>query len=154
MLDGLRPSDVVSAAAAGADLIVLEAAIQRGIGTHVVLPIALDEFVNRSVIDTGPEWVTRFNDVIHAVSRAHGCSLTQGDATPGHEWYLLAHDQLLDRAEVVAASQAMVALTIRPPEGEVPPSVTDNFASRAEQMGLLVLTIDPRPASAATVIVG
>ena len=154
VLDALRPSDVVSAAAAGADLIVLEESIHRGIGTHVVLPIALDEFVSRSVTDAGPEWVMLFNAVVDAVSRARGCSLTQGDAAPGHEWYLAGHDQLLRRAEVVADGGSIVALTIRPPEGEAPPSVTDNFASRAEHLGLLVLTIDPRPASTATVIVG
>ena len=153
LLDALRPSDVVSAAAAGADLIVLEEAIHRGIGTHVVLPIARDEFVSRTVIDAGSEWVTLFNSV-DAVSRARGCSVTQGDAAPGHEWYLAAHDQLLRRAKEVADGGSIVALTIRPPEGEVPPSVTDNFASRAEQLGLLVLSIDPRPTSTATVIVG
>ena len=63
LLDSLHPSDVVSAAAAGADLIVLEEAIHRGLGTHVIVPIALDEFINQSVIDAGPEWVGRLNVV-------------------------------------------------------------------------------------------
>jgi hypothetical protein len=153
VLDTLRPSDVVSAAAAGADLIVLEETIRRGINAHVVLTIARDEFVKLSVADAGPDWVRRFEAVIEHISTHDGSSLVQGDDAPDHEWYLAAHDQLLDRAEVVAAGRAIAALTVRPPEGEDPPSVSDDFAVRAEHMGLLVLSIDPRPASTATVTV-
>ena len=58
VLDTLRPSGVVSAAASGADLIVLEEAIIRSIAIHVVLPISREEFVNKSVADTGPDWST------------------------------------------------------------------------------------------------
>jgi hypothetical protein len=153
MLDALQPSDVVSAAAAGADLIVLEEAIGRGIHTHVVLPIELDEFVKQSVADAGPEWVTRFHVVLQHVSTHDECSVVQGDDVPSADWYLAAHDQLLGRAEEVAAGQAIVAFTIRPPEGESPPSATDDFASRAHRMGLVELCIDPRPGSSPTVTV-
>jgi hypothetical protein len=153
LLATLRPSDVVSAAAAGADLIVLEEAIQRGINAHVVLTIGRDEFVKQSVMDAGPEWVTRFETVVHHVSTVDGCSMMENDDAPSHEWYLAAHVQLFGRAEALAAGGTIAALTIRPPEGEVPPSVTDDFAARAERMGLLVLSVDPRPASTATVTV-
>jgi len=154
LLETLRPTDVVSAAAAGADLIVLEEAIRLGINVHVVLTVARDEFVEQSVMDAGPEWVTRFESVVRHVSTVDGCSLTESDDAPDHEWYLAALDQLLGRAEALAANRTIAALTVRPPEGEVPPSVTDDFAARAERIGLLVLTIDPRPASTATVTVG
>ncbi len=153
LLETLRPSDLVSAAAAGADLIVLEEAIRHGINAHVVLAIAHDEFVIQSVKDAGPEWVARFESVVHHVSTAEGCSITESDDAPSHEWYLAAHVQLFGRAEALAAGGPIAALTIRPPEGEVPPSVTDDFAARAERMGLLVLSLDPRPASTATVTV-
>jgi hypothetical protein len=153
LLAALRPTDVVSIAAAGADLIVLDEAIRRSINTHVVLPIALDEFVKQSVVDAGPEWVGLFDEVLRHVSTVGGCSITRGQDDPTGEWYLAAHDQLLHRAEVVAAGGAIVALTIRPPEGEQRPSVTDDFAARTEKMGWLGLCIDPRPSSSGAVIV-
>ena len=152
VLDAFRPSDVVSAAAAGADLIVLEEAIHRGINAHVVLPIAAEEFVNQSVSDAGAEWVSRFRAVLQHVSNSNGCSLLQGDEASDEAWYLAGHDQILTRAETVAGGEAIVALTVRPPEGEIPPSVTDRFAMRAERMGLLELCIDPRPGSSAAVM--
>ncbi len=155
VLDTLRPSDVVSAAASGADLIVLEEAIIRDIAIHVVLPIPREEFLNKSVADAGPDWVSSFNAVLqHASSNRDGSSLLQGDAVSSGQWYLAAHDELLDRAEVVADGQPIVALAIRPPQGEIPPSGTDEFASRAARMGLLVLNIDPRAGSPASVTVG
>lgn len=153
VLDALRPRAVVSAAAAGADLIVLQEAIERGMGAHVVLSIPVRDFVKQSVIDAGPEWVRRFEAVLDHVANDAHCSLLQGDESPDDDWFLAAHDHLLDRAKDVADGDIVVALTIRPPEGENPPSVTDDFAMRAERLGLLVLCIDPRPDSAPTVIV-
>ncbi len=155
MLDTLRPSGVVSAAASGADLIVLEEAIIRSIAIHVVLPISREEFVNKSVADAGPDWVSSFNAVLQHASAGRGSSsILQGDAVSSGQWYLAAHDELLGRAVVLADGQPIVALTIRPPEGEIPPSGTDEFASRAARLGLLVLNIDPRAGSPASVTIG
>jgi hypothetical protein len=153
VLDALRPFAVVSAAAAGADLIVLQEVIERGIGAHVVLPIPVRDFVKQSVMDAGPEWVRSFEAVLDHVANDTRCSLVQGDESPDDDWFLAGHDQLLDRAMDVADGDIVVALTVRPPEGENPPSATDDFAMRAERIGLLVLCIDPRPDSAPTVIV-
>ena len=61
LLATLRPIGVVSAAAAGADLVVLQEAIRQGVAAHLVLPIARDHFVEQSVADAGPEWVQRFD---------------------------------------------------------------------------------------------
>jgi hypothetical protein len=153
LLATLQPTAVVSAAAAGADIIVLEEAIRLGISAHVVLPIGRHDFVEQSVADAGSEWVRRFDAVMEHVAAADGCSAVQGDAEPDTAWYVDGHDQLLRRAEQLAAGAAIVALTIRPPEGETPPSVSDAFAARAERSGLLTLCIDPRARSAATVVV-
>jgi hypothetical protein len=153
LLDSLRPSGVVSAAAAGADLIVLEEAIRRGLDLHVIMPIAPDEFVAESVVDAGAEWVDRFDGVLRHISTHPRCSVTQGEGKAGDAWYLAANDELLDRAAVVAGSDIIVALAVRPPEGENPPSVTDDFVARAGRSGLLVMCIDPRPGSTASVTV-
>jgi hypothetical protein len=153
VLDSLAPRAVVSAAAAGADLVVLEEAVRRSIDVHVVLGIAADQFLKQSVLDAGQEWVARFDDVLRHVSMQPGCSLLEGDDAPERDWYLAAHDQLLGRVEVVADGDVVVALTVRPPEGDVPASVTDAFALRAQHLGMLVLSIDPRPGAPETVTV-
>jgi len=151
LLETLRPNAVVSAPAAGADLVVLQEAIRLGCPIHVVVPIARESFVDRSVSDAGPEWVECFEAVVHHAATEPGCSLVQSDDSPQHGWYLAAHDQLFHRAELVAAGDSVVALTIRPPDGEHPPSATDDFAARAAQLDMLVFTIDPRPPSSVTV---
>lgn len=46
--------------AAGADIIVAEQCLERGIDLHVVLPFNRDEFVEQSVAGAGPEWIARF----------------------------------------------------------------------------------------------
>jgi hypothetical protein len=153
VLGTLQPFAVVSAAAAGADIIVLEQAIRLGIAVHIVLAIGRHDFVEQSVADAGPEWVQRFDAVLEHVTADGRCSLVQGDAEPETAWYVDGHDQLLRRAEELAAGSVIVALTVRPPEGETPPSVSDAFAARAERSGLLTLCIDPRARSAATVVV-
>jgi hypothetical protein len=153
LLDALRPSAVVSAAAAGADLIVLEEAIRRGLDIHVIMPIATDEFVEQSVSDAGVEWVSRFDGVLSHISTHPQCSVIQGDGAADDAWFLAANDELLDRAKAVAGSEIIVALAVCPPEGETPPSVTDDFVARAGRLGLLVMCIDPRPGSTASVAV-
>jgi hypothetical protein len=153
VLDALRPTAVVSAAAAGADLIVLEEAARRLLEVHVVMSIARDEFVSRSVADAGQEWVDRFNTVLGYVHGDSRCSVVQGVGNPGDSWYLAAHDELLRRAVEIAAGGTVVALTVRPPEDAGRPSATDDFVARATKLGLLVLSIDPRPKARSPVAV-
>jgi class 3 adenylate cyclase len=44
----------------GADILVAEALLERGVELHVVLPFAEDEFVAASVADSGGGWVARY----------------------------------------------------------------------------------------------
>ena len=46
--------------AAGADLLVAEACLDRGIDLHAVLPFNRDEFIATSVAPAGGDWVARF----------------------------------------------------------------------------------------------
>jgi hypothetical protein len=141
----MQPAGVVSAPAAGADLIVLDEARRRGIPLHVFLPIAADEFVRVSVADHDTEWLGLFEAVMDHARDDPRSSVCQGQGGAQAEWYLEAHHGLLAHANELAAGELVVALTVRPPAGEVPHSATDEFADRAGRAGLIVLTVDPRP---------
>jgi hypothetical protein len=141
LLQSLQPRFVISAPAAGADLIVLAAAQQLGIAVELVLPIDADGFVAASVADNGPDWETRF----HAVMRSPETRIRELHLDPETPWWFDANQALLAiAAERAAVKEPVIALTIRPVGGEFPPSVTDDFAARAHALGLVVLTIDPR----------
>ena len=57
--------------ASGADIMWSEALLERGSELHVVLPFALDEFVERSVAPSGPGWVDRFHRCLAAAASVH-----------------------------------------------------------------------------------
>ena len=146
LLASLRPSAVVSAPANGADLIVLGEAQRLGLTTHVVLPLPARDFRVRSVETSSTRWVEAYDRVLETASTTPGSSVETIDLGEDPDWYLAANGLILDAARRHAgADEAVVALTVGPPDGETPPSATDDFARRASAAGLAVLTLDPRP---------
>jgi hypothetical protein len=142
----LQPSGVVSAGAAGADLLVLDAAARLGVPVHIVVPIAEAQFVAQSVEDAGGDWVERWDGVVAAARADPASSVVSLELAADSDWYREANGALLDAARRLAGEgEPIVVLTVRPPEGEHPPSVTDDLAERAVAAGLVVLTLDPRP---------
>ncbi len=142
LLAALRPTGVVSAAAAGADLLVLGVARELGIHTEIVLPLPVEEFVRRSVADRGPAWVARFAQVLPDRSTAVVRDLGEHD-----DWYLRGNDAILDHALSVAGDEQVLAVAVRPTPDPDRPSATDDFARRASSRGLTVIDLDPRSSS-------
>ena len=60
---------VFGSAACGADLLVLDAALEAGAEVNVVLPFDRADFVRTSVAPGGDEWVARFDRVLARASR-------------------------------------------------------------------------------------
>jgi hypothetical protein len=52
--------------AAGADVLWAEALLGSGAELHVVLPFVVDDFVESSVVPSGPGWVPRFHQCLEA----------------------------------------------------------------------------------------
>ncbi len=143
VLADLRPSGVVSAAAAGADLIVLEEAVAAGITIHVALPLGIEQFRLRAVEDLGGDWADRYNRVL-AVATAHGTVHIEnlGD---DDDWYTEGNETILDRAEELADGGSIYALVVRPHSGESNPSTTDLFAESAAKRGWPVIELGITP---------
>ena len=63
-IDRLKGKIGYSAAAAGGDILFLEAMAARGGEIHIVLPVGIDDFKAQSVSPAGPEWERRFDAIL------------------------------------------------------------------------------------------
>lgn len=139
MLAGIRPGVVVGAAADGADLLLLEAALEvpGGPTPHVVLPTARDVFREDSV---APDWRDRFDLVLEAVERRSGL-VESLELDPGEAAYRRANQVMLDRAAELAedAQRPVVLVVARQGEG----AMVSDLSKRAGISGVPVLRIDP-----------
>jgi hypothetical protein len=147
LLDALRPRVVVSAAAAGADLLLLEQAlaINDDIAVHVVLPFAADVFRDTSVADRGAAWTDRFDRVL-AMADGDRCQVFEHGLTLDDEGYREGNRLLIRHAQrQVADGQGVLALAVAPPaSGGGERSITDDFMAVARSNGITVIDIDPR----------
>ena len=93
---------LVSSAAAGADILGLEAAGPR-IHRRIVLPFGTTEFRNSSVIDRGEEWGGRYDNILDQL-KAPG-DLVVLNFSPGDDAaYVGTNGVILDEAERLAQS--------------------------------------------------
>jgi len=86
--DEIRPGFVFGALAAGADILIAEAALACGAELHVVLPTSLHQFRALSVEPFGGEWARRFDalievagavDMMESVDRLSSAAVAMGD---------------------------------------------------------------------------
>lgn len=141
LLDVLRPDGLVTAMAAGADLLFAQAAMERGLPLHVVLPFDSGRFRAESVEDQGGRWVEAYDAVLDHVRSAPDCSLEELDLTPDVVGYRAGNDGLLERARALGGRRVL-AVAVRP-RASTEGSVVDDFVAKAEGAGLFVLEVDP-----------
>jgi hypothetical protein len=146
LLDALRPRVVVSAAAAGADLLLLEKALStEGVGeVHVVLPFSATRFRETSVADRGGAWTERYDRVLSRVQGREGSGVYPHDESPDDAGFRAGNRLLVEHAQQVADGDGVLALAVRPRPGDTEPSITDNFVAVARLHDLTVIDIDPR----------
>lgn len=144
LVTALEPRLVVGAAAAGADLLVLEAAMACGVRIDVVLPAPVNEFRERSVADRGSAWTAVFDRVVTEASERDEHSLVEHREPANAAGYEAGNRHLLDEAlRQAEPDEAVVALAIRPPATASRPSITDDFVAAARSRNLLVVDLDP-----------
>ena len=134
----LQPRTVVSAAAAGADLLMLAAAEQAEVSTVVVLPLTKSEFRQRSVDDLGKAWTDRYHQALGAADAVVVDDLSEYD-----DWYLRGNAVIIEQAQRLAtADEDVVAIVVSDLEQDSS-SATAHFAGVARDRGLRVISIDP-----------
>ena len=149
LLEHAEPKVVVSAAAAGSDLSILQEALRLSLAVHVVLPFARDVFRERSVADRGSEWVEAYDRVLDTVTRrGDSCTLVELDLPDTTEGYRQGNQALLDHVCGLTDAGEPLAVAVRPAAGGGASSVTDDFVERAQAQGFAWIDLDPgiRPA--------
>jgi hypothetical protein len=141
LLELLRPSGVVTAAAAGADLLVAEAAIAGGIPLHIVLMFDRDRFRIESVEDQGDRWPDVYDAVLTHVESTPGCSLREFALAADEAGFRAGNGLILDRA-LALGGRRVLALAVHP-RASTEGSMVDDFVNKAERAGLFVLEVDP-----------
>ncbi|MES2859420.1 MAG: adenylate/guanylate cyclase domain-containing protein [Pseudomonadota bacterium] len=79
------------ALAAGADLLFAEALLRRGAGLNVVLPFAVEDFIERSVRPFGVDWIPRFQ---HCLAGANTLRIATEGTHPGDDALMAYASQL------------------------------------------------------------
>jgi tetratricopeptide (TPR) repeat protein len=144
LLEQLHPEAVVSAAAAGADLILLEEALRLKLAVHVVLPFGRDKFRDESVADQGQAWVESYERVLDAIARRpDDCRLVEHDLAATPAGFREGNQVLFDHALGLPDGSALLAIAVRPRGGEDSNSVTDDFVDRAAVLGVTCIDLDP-----------
>lgn len=134
LFGGISPSRLVTAAAAGADLLAIEAAHEVGVPVTVALPLLRDEFRRRSVADQGGDWILRYDSALDAADEVIATDLSDDD-----EWYLNGNEHILDVAAGRAGDDPVLALAVRAGTG----SATDDLIDRAAARGWPSIDLDP-----------
>jgi hypothetical protein len=140
LLESLEPTWVVTAAAPGADLILLREALRRGISVQVVFPLLEPEFIEEGFADRDPHWLEMYRSLMSQIPNEN---IHTTDLSDDEDWYLNGNGLILDAAQAIRPAELVVALAIRPPGEEDRPSATDDFADRARVRGLPLIGIDP-----------
>jgi hypothetical protein len=149
VLERLQPDGVITAAAAGADLLVIEEAMTQGIPVHMVLPFARARFREESVADLGRRWTLSYDRALARVAADPRSSIQELDLPATDDGFRAGNQALLDRAFEMK-DRDVVAVAVRPPGGEATPSVTDDFVSRAKAAELPVVEVDPTDSGASS----
>jgi hypothetical protein len=131
---------LVCSAAAGADLLALDAALELGLRARIVLPFDRVRFRDASVTDRPGDFGRLFDRIIDAVQARGDLVVMEGASTDAAS-YRAANEAILDEAARLARPAvpiAVVAWDGRPRGSE---DATAAFASAARGYGWSVLEV-------------
>ena len=145
LVQSLKPSLVIGALAAGADILFARAALAEGIPVQAVLPFGRDDFRRTSVESRGEPWTSHYDRILgnSKVKVIEDSQKVEDSA----ETFMAHNLTILDSASSIAEAtgERVWVITIRPTPTSDSPSVTDDIVSRAEDRGYLTIDLSPSP---------
>lgn len=137
----LNLTDLACSAAAGADLLALEAAAARGVRRHVVLPGDPAEFVDHSVASRPGPWLGLFERLV----LTPGPDLTLETLGLPVKAYAEVNEAILGRALALASMGEKQPLVILVWDGDRgPDDITADFGERAKARGFERVDVSTR----------
>jgi hypothetical protein len=137
VLENQKPVAIVSAAACGADLLLLDVAGEMHVPRYVLLPSEPEEFRVSSVTDRPGNWGELYSKALRT-SKVEVLKLPEGQ-----EGYLETNLKLLDRSQVLAKQEhtTVNALVVWNQESRGPDDVTAHFLEQAKLRKMPILEI-------------
>jgi len=137
LLASQKPLAIVSAAACGADLLLLDVAGEIHVRCYVLLPSEPEEFRVSSVTDRPGNWGELYSKVLRT-AKVEVFKLPEGQ-----EGYLETNLKLLDRGEMLAKHEhtTVNALVVWNQESRGPDDVTAHFLEQAKLRKMPILEI-------------
>lgn len=132
---------LVCSAAAGADLLALQAARELDLRQRIVLPFPPERFRSTSVVDRPGAWAELYDRTI-AEAEAAGDLVVLDGAEEESRAYARTNEVILDEAEALAGPEREVrAVIVWEGESKNGDDLTAAFARSAEERGLPVETV-------------
>ncbi|MDQ0673138.1 hypothetical protein QFZ36_000699 [Pseudarthrobacter siccitolerans] len=143
LIQSLKPSLVVGALAAGADILFARAALAEDTPVRAVLPFGCDDFRRTSVESRGEPWTGHYDRILgnSKVQVVEGNQIVEDSA----EAFIAHNLTILDNASITAEAtgERVWVITVRPTPTSDSPSVTDDLVNRAEDRGYLTIDLSP-----------
>jgi hypothetical protein len=133
---------LVSSAAAGADLLGVNAAINLGITPRIVLSPSVQEFARMSVEDRGPYWIQEFKKAISATAPDNiSCIAAQPDM---EDTFRSVNERILSDAIALSLSESaeLVCFAVWDRVRRGKDDFSADFVERAAGRGLPVIHIN------------
>jgi hypothetical protein len=137
VLRNQKPVGIVSSAACGADLLLLDVAGEMRIPCYILLPSEPEVFRLSSVTDRPGNWGELYTETLRT-STVEVLKLPEGQ-----EGYLETNLRLLDRAQALAAREHanVEALVVWNRESRGPDDVTEHFLEQAKLRKIPIVQI-------------
>jgi hypothetical protein len=127
-------TDLVCAAACGADLLALEVANELGIQTHIILPFTPTAFRKISVVDRPGEWGSLYDRVVTG-AKEQGHLRLLGYQTTDESAFSKTNQAIIDHAGRLAEASSVLAIVVWEGKSRGDDDSTQELATLAEQAG-------------------
>lgn len=143
LIQSLKPSLLVGALAAGADILFARAALLENIPVRILLPFSRAEFLRTSVQSSGDRWINFYDAILNSdrVTVIEGSAVVEESASTFADHNSVMLDDATALAKVVGERVWVIA--VRPEPKLEAPSVTDELVNRAEERNHLTIDLSP-----------